>query len=78
MTNMHEDEGVKKLLRQALPPVEGGDEPGRGVWPAVLRRINDEQPAHAGWVWLDWALGGALVVMIATFPVSIPVFLYYL
>ena len=45
------DEGrLKNLLRQALPPVEG--EPGRDLWPAVLRRL-DARPASLPW--FDWA-----------------------
>jgi len=76
--NLHEDERMKKLLRQALPPVASGDGPGHNLWPAVLRRLDKEQPAPLAWLWLDWALAGALLLVVAAFPASIPVFLYYL
>ena len=72
--NEHDQNRMKKLLKQALPPVEADTEPGRDLLPAVLKRM-DAQPAAP---WFDWALAGGLVAMAAFFPASIPVFLYYL
>ena len=69
------EERMKKLLQQALPPVEGEPEQGRDLWAAVLKRL-DAKPAPAPW--FDWALLAALVALIACFPASIPLFLYYL
>jgi hypothetical protein len=69
------EERMKKLLQQALPPVEGEPEPGRDLWAAVLKRL-DAKPAPAPC--FDWALLAALVALIACFPASIPLFLYYL
>jgi hypothetical protein len=71
----HDEERVKELLRQALKPVEGEPEPGRDLWPAVLKRL-DEPSIQVPW--FDWALLGGLVGLAAFFPASIPVFLYYL
>ncbi len=73
--NAHDEDRMKKLLRQALPPVEGEPEPGRDLWPAVLRRL-DATPAALPW--FDWALVAGLVALVAFFPASIPVLLYYL
>jgi hypothetical protein len=70
------DEGrMKKLLQQALPPIDGGREPDHDLWPDLLRRI-DAKPATTPW--FDWALLAGLVGLAAFFPTAIPVFLYYL
>jgi hypothetical protein len=66
---------MKKLLQQALPPVEGNLEPGRDLWPSVLRRLDAKTSALP---WFDWALVAGLIAFAAFFPASIPVFLYYL
>lgn len=66
---------MKKLLREALPPVGVEAEPSRDLWPAVLRRM-DARPAMPPW--FDWALVGGLLGLAAFFPAAIPVLLYYL
>jgi hypothetical protein len=71
--NGNDQDRMKKLLRQALPPVEG--EPGRDLWPAVLKRMD---AAPAPLPWFDWVLMGGLVGLGAFFPAAIPLFLYYL
>lgn len=73
--NAHDQDRMKKLLLQALPPVEGDPEPGRDLWPEVLRRL-DARPATVPW--FDWALLAGLAALVAFFPASIPLFLYYL
>jgi hypothetical protein len=75
----HDEDRIKQLLQQALPPVDARSEPARDLWPAVLRRL-DAQPVPSRFCqpWLDWALLAGLVVLAAAFPASIPVFLYYL
>ena len=73
--NAHEEERLKAMLREALPPVEGEPEAGRDLWAAVLKRL-DEKPAMPPW--FDWALLGGLVGLAAFFPSAIPMFLYYL
>ena len=78
--NENDELRMKKLLQQALPPVEGEPESGRDLWPAVLHRMDTEPAALPwfGWVWFDWALVAGLVAFAAFFPASIPVFFYYL
>jgi hypothetical protein len=80
--NAHDEDRIKKLLKQALPPVSPQAEPARDLWPAVLRRLDaDAAPSRAisfSMPWFDWALLGGLVVFAAAFPATIPVFLYYL
>jgi hypothetical protein len=71
--NQHD--GLKKLLRQALPRVENDPEPAHDLWPGMLRRL-DERPAAVPWY--DWALAGGLAVLTVIFPASVPVLLYYL
>ncbi len=73
---------MKKLLHEALPPVKDDAEPGRDLWPDVLRRLVADT-ASSGWAWLngawfDGALLAGLVGLVAIFPSAIPVFLYYL
>jgi hypothetical protein len=73
--NEHDEIRMKKLLREALPPVETEPEPSRDLWPVVLKRL-DEKPAVPPW--FDLALLGGLIGLAAFFPTSIPVILYYL
>jgi hypothetical protein len=73
--NTHDEDRMKKLLQQALPPVEGEPEPSQDLWPAMLRQL-DSGPAKAPWY--DWALGAGVVVFVAFFPGLAPVLLYYL
>jgi hypothetical protein len=70
-----EDDRLRKLLRDALPPVESEAEPGRDLWPALLKRLDAKS---ASVPWFDWALLGGLMGLAAFFPAAIPVFLYYL
>jgi hypothetical protein len=78
--NTHDEERMKKLLRQALQPVAGDAGPKRDLWPEVLRRLDARvaAPASPGWAWFDGALLAGLVGLAAIFPTAIPVFLYYL
>jgi hypothetical protein len=77
--NEYDQDRMKNLLQQALPPVDGEPEPGRDLWPAVLRRLDAKPaPALSGWAWFDGALLAGLVGLAAFFPASIPVLLYYL
>ncbi len=79
---MNEDDQnrMKKLLQQALPPVKGDSEPRGDLWPAMLRRLDARPVASASsvWIWFDGALAAGLVALIAFSPASIPVILYYL
>jgi hypothetical protein len=78
--NTHDDECMKKLLRQSLPPVEADAGPGRDLWPDVLRRLDAGATVRVlpGWAWFDGALLAGLVGLVAIFPATIPLFLYYL
>jgi hypothetical protein len=82
---------IKQLLQQSLPPVDSASEPARDLWPAVLRRLDQEParsttadsvPRAVPWPhavpWFDWAILAGLVVFAVSFPATIPVFLYYL
>jgi hypothetical protein len=73
--NEHDEDSIKRLLREVLPPVEAEPEPTRDLWPAVLKRM-DEQTAMPPW--FDIALLGGLIGLGLFFPSTIPIFLYYL
>ena len=78
----HDQDPMKKLLQQALPPVKADAEPPRDLWPAMLRRFDEEAvtPVQPGfnWAWFDGALAAGLALLVASFPASIPLLLYYL
>ena len=80
--NAHDEDRIKQLLKHALPPVEPDAEPARDFWPSVLRRLDAEPAAVAPGSlrrnWFDLALLAGLIVFAASFPATIPVFLYYL
>jgi hypothetical protein len=74
-----EVERIKHLLQNAVPPLGDDPEVTRDLWPAMLRRIDEESSQGAARVpWFDWALGGALLAFAAVAPRTIPVILYYL
>ncbi len=74
-----EQDRMKRLLQQALPPVGATPEPPRDLWPAVLNRLRARQPGPIpAWAWFDAALLAGLVAVGAAFPGVIPVILYYL
>jgi hypothetical protein len=74
-----EAERVKQLLRTALPPIGDEAQPERDLWPAMLRRMDEESALGAGSIpWFDWALAGGLLAFAAVAPRTIPVILYYL
>ncbi|MDR3755182.1 MAG: hypothetical protein P4K93_14430 [Terracidiphilus sp.] len=76
--NAHDENQIKQLLKQALPPVEPNSEPGRDLWPAVLLKLDADAAQRRAVPWFDWALLGGLAVFAVSFPATIPVFLYYL
>ena len=80
--NAHDEDRIKQLLQQALPPADPAAEPARDLWPSVLRRLDAHSAAAAPGPlrqnWFDWALLAGLIVFAASFPATIPVFLYYL
>jgi len=78
--NDQEQDRMKKLLHQALPPVAADTEQKRDLWPAMLLRMN-AKPAtlpQSFSLWFDWALLAGIAGVIAVFPSSIALLLYYL
>ena len=72
--NTPDDDRLRRLLKQALPPLAQTDL-GRDLWPAMLRRLEVQPSAPP---WFDWVLAGGLAAFAVAFPAWIPVFLYYL
>jgi hypothetical protein len=67
------------LLRSALPPVSDQAELRIDLWPAILRRFDEESTHRLTRVpWFDWALAAGLLAFAAMAPHTIPVILYYL
>jgi hypothetical protein len=73
--NTRDEDRMKKLLREALPPIESEPGPGRDLWPKVLERLD---AGSAAVPWFDWALMAGLAGIAISFPAAIPVILYYL
>ena len=77
--NAEEQNGLKELLRQALPPVNSDVAPRSDLWLAMRRRMEAKAaPVFSGWALFDGALLVSLVGLVAVFPASIPLFHYYL
>jgi hypothetical protein len=78
--NAHDDEErLKRLLQQALPPQDPAQWPERDLWPNMLRRLDaGSTRPMSGWAWFDIALLAGVVGVAALFPTAIPVLLYYL
>jgi len=68
-----EEEKIRSLLSQALPPMQ--NELARDLWPQMLRRMDERAPTVP---WFDWALIALLIAAIAVSPHSIPLLLYHL
>lgn len=78
-----DEDRIQQILRESLPAVDSQVEPSRDLWPAVLRRIDQEpaeplRPMTRSIPLYDWALFAGLIVFAVAFPATIPVFLYYL
>lgn len=87
MTNRERESGnkdleldrIEELLHDAFPPIGDEHSVDRDLWPAMLRRMDEETSRGVARVpWFDWALGGALLAFAAAAPRTIPVILYYL
>jgi hypothetical protein len=78
--NAHdEEERVKRLLQQALRPIDPEQGSEGDMWPRILRRLDARSTKPmSGWAWFDIALLAGLVGVAALFPAAIPVLLYYL
>lgn len=77
----NKDERMRRLLKEAVRPVGTNAEPGRDLWPRVLRRL-DERGAEPKLLrlpaWFDAILLTGLAAFVALFPASIPLLVYYL
>lgn len=69
-----EMEEMKKLLKEALPPMRDA-ELGRDLWPAMLERLA-APPLRMPW-W-DWVLLAGASATILFVPGVIPALLYHL
>jgi hypothetical protein len=70
---------MERLLRAALPRIEDDAGLSHDLWPAMLRRLDEESlPAMVRIPWFDWALMGGMAAMVVAFPTAIPMLLYYL
>jgi hypothetical protein len=68
------EERMKELLRQTLPPISDG-ELRRNLWPALQARATAQTALPP---WLDWALAGCVLAFALSFPAAIPLFFYCL
>jgi hypothetical protein len=68
------EEEVRAALQRAFPAPE--TELRRDLWPAMLRRMQ-EQPA-SGVPWYDWALAAGVLGMAVLFPKVALIFAYHL
>ena len=75
--NEHDQERIKQLLTNSLPPVSrrGSADLSRDLWPAMLTRL---EAGPAAVPWFDWALLAAVAAWLAFSPGAIPVLLYHL
>lgn len=70
---------MKHLLQSVLPAIGDDANLDRDLWPAMLRRMDEQRmPRAASIPWFDWALAAGLVAFAAAAPRTIPVILYYL
>ena len=74
-----EADRMRLLLQSAMPRVGDDADSPRDLWPAMLRRMDEQSSRGAAAVpWFDWALAGGIVAFAAVAPRTIPVILYYL
>ena len=77
--NEQEQNRIEQLLKNSLPAI--GDQDAaqlrRDLWPAMLKRIDDERRPFAV-PWFDWALLAAVAALFVFFPGAIPVLFYHL
>ena len=73
--NSHDDQDIKDLLKQAVPPWRD-TELRRDLWPQMLQRLDAGRPLRVPW--FDWALAALLSAALLLFPGVIPALLYHL
>ncbi len=69
-----EEEEVRAALQRTFPPAE--TELRRDLWPAMLRRM--EEQAVSAVPWYDWALAAGVAAMVVFFPKIALLFAYHL
>jgi hypothetical protein len=72
--NERELDEMKKLLREAMPPVSDA-ELRRDLWPEMLRKLPRRDVRVPWW---DWVLLAAASLLMLFFPGVIPALLYHL
>lgn len=70
-----DEEDIKRVLREAFPPLGHTAELRRDLWPVMMRRIEDQQ---ANVPWYDWALAAAILALAVLFPKMALLFAYHL
>jgi hypothetical protein len=70
---MSENDALRALLQQALPPVQNRP-PSRDLWPEVL----DRRPPRHDWTWLDLGATAAIAILLSLFPGCLWLLLYHL
>jgi hypothetical protein len=69
-----DEEDIRRQLKGAFPAID--TELQRDLWPAMLRRIQEE-PARVI-PWYDWVLAACSMVLLAVFPKLAWLFAYHL
>ena len=72
--NSHDDNEIRDLLKQALPPL-ADTELRRDLWPQMLERLDAGPSLRVPW--FDWALAALLSAALLLFPGVIPALLYH-
>lgn len=72
--NDREMDEMKKLLREALPPI-GGADLERDLWPLMLKRLAAPRLRMPWWDWVLLAGASATILFV---PGVIPALLYHL
>jgi hypothetical protein len=72
--NERNDEKLRELLKEAVPPVVELRVTS-DLWPQMLRRLDQRELRVS---WIDWLLMGTLVVLLWFFPEAAATLLYQL
>lgn len=71
--NDHDERELRAVLKGNVPRARA--ELRRDLWPAMLRRL-EEQPRRVAWI--DWALAATIASLLLLFPKAIPLLMYHL
>jgi len=70
---MNNKDALRRMLREALPPVVDRA-PSRDCWPSVV----DRRRAPSRWPWLDFGVAAAVVLALSLFPSWLWLLVYHL